>query len=472
METQYGQTTGSFIRNANYPLEADYIFRSIEDLKEWEERNRKYLHEGLLKVVVLEDKQILYWYYNDTFEPLLESTSLKNLTYILADFEAHGTLRDIFNSKLKALQQELDQTQVGVGLNGDGSFDQLNMRDTKYLQDVQSVIRALKVLDEEIAKSDIEGRVITVVVDQLPEIGDESIIYIVGNVLYRWNGEEYEPMGTLVSTREGNQLLVEDNELYYNTEIDFNQGYIIQNVNGEEYKRLALFDQILVTPVVSASWKVKTQAGVQKSTSTSNSLTVETGAKVDLSSTFKWTHSDTTKDPRACSGSYGTTLPASGQNSAVLSKTDITSNSTFTVTLSAPKQGLMVSGTSVVAASGNDTKAASCSVAFHHRRYYGVTTNVTPVESDVKALSTNNLASGRGQTVSGVTTTSSQYYCYAYPKSLGALSTIIQDGAEPVLGAFNQREINITNEYGAILPYYVYTSNNPGAFTRASLQFS
>ena len=45
METPYVQTFGSFIRNGKYPLEADYIFSSIQDLKDWEEQNRKYLHE-------------------------------------------------------------------------------------------------------------------------------------------------------------------------------------------------------------------------------------------------------------------------------------------------------------------------------------------------------------------------------------------------------------------------------------------
>lgn len=158
METPYIQTFGSFIRNGKYPLEADYIFSSIQDLKDWEEQNRKYLHEGLLKVVVLEDKQILFWYDKDTFQPLIESNTLENLAMVLEDFELHGKLRDLlrdikneYASKFKALQQELDTTQAGVGLNGDGSFDQPSMKNTNYLDGSRSVIEALKVLDREIA---------------------------------------------------------------------------------------------------------------------------------------------------------------------------------------------------------------------------------------------------------------------------------------------------------------------------------
>lgn len=154
METSYVQTFGSFVRNGKYPLEADYIFNSVEALKEWEQRNRKYLHEGLFKVVITEDTQTLYWYYNGSFTPLLNADSLDKLVELLGDSELHGSLRDLlkdlqagYNSRLKAIQQELDQTQNGVGLNGDGSFDQLSMKNTNYLDGSRSVIEALKALD-------------------------------------------------------------------------------------------------------------------------------------------------------------------------------------------------------------------------------------------------------------------------------------------------------------------------------------
>lgn len=153
----YIQTFGSFFRNGNYPLEADYIFNSVEELKQWEEANKKYLHEGLLKIVIEEDKQILYWYYNDTFTPLIDSDSLESITFLLKDLDQES-LRDLikdlqssFQSKLKAIQQELDQTQSGVGLNGDGTFDQINMKNTTYLDGASSVIEALKALDREMS---------------------------------------------------------------------------------------------------------------------------------------------------------------------------------------------------------------------------------------------------------------------------------------------------------------------------------
>lgn len=163
MDTSYVQTFGSFFRNGKYPLEANYIFNSEQELKQWEENNKKYLHEGLLKVVVTEDLQTLYWYHNDTFKPLLTSESLENITSLLQDFELHGQLRDLlkdidnnYELKWKAFQQELDLIQVGVGLNGDGTFDKTNMQSTYYLKDVSSVIEALKVLDVIVSGSGID----------------------------------------------------------------------------------------------------------------------------------------------------------------------------------------------------------------------------------------------------------------------------------------------------------------------------
>ena len=179
METPYVQTFGSFFRNGKYPLEANYIFESEESLKQWEQDNKKYLHEGLFKVVVTDDKQILYWYCNETFKPLLESDSLENLAMILKDFELHGQLRDIlrdfknsYESKLKSIQQELDLTQSGAGLNGDGSFDTLNMKNTTYLEGSNSIIEALKALDRELSNVVADA----FIKDAYYDSGRESII--------------------------------------------------------------------------------------------------------------------------------------------------------------------------------------------------------------------------------------------------------------------------------------------------------
>mgnify|MGYP001032441634 CR=1 FL=1 len=48
-------------------------------------------------------------------------------------------------AKDRTNQTELDQTQVGIGLSGDGSFSP--DKETNYLQDATSIMNALKILD-------------------------------------------------------------------------------------------------------------------------------------------------------------------------------------------------------------------------------------------------------------------------------------------------------------------------------------
>lgn len=61
--SQYSEMMGSFIRTGDYPMEANYIFSSEEELKAFyaDELNNTTLHKGLLKIVSSEDSQTLYW---------------------------------------------------------------------------------------------------------------------------------------------------------------------------------------------------------------------------------------------------------------------------------------------------------------------------------------------------------------------------------------------------------------------------
>lgn len=219
METPYIQTFGSFVRNGKYPLEADYIFDSEESLKQWEEDNRKYLHEGLFKVVVTDEKQTLYWYYKDSFEPLIESDSLENLAMVLKDFELHGQLRDLirdfknsYDSKLKSIQQELDQTQSGSGLNGDGSFDSLNMKNTTYLDGSKSIIEALKALDRELSNVEVNAfikdayydadRECIIITFYTKQEKEKTVEINVANLIREWEPDNTHPSKVVELTRE------------------------------------------------------------------------------------------------------------------------------------------------------------------------------------------------------------------------------------------------------------------------------
>ena len=223
----------------------------------------------------------------------------------------------------------------------------------------------------------------------------------------------------------------------------------------------------LVSPVISGTWSLYNNNEELIGQNTSFPLVF--GYKVKYSGTWKWESSSNKKDPKRTEGNWGTTLPSSGQSSSVYNSNFITTNTTISQKIYANKKGLMVSGQNILPASGEDSKTSSVSASFSNRIYYGNCTTNNPNESDIKSLSTK--LGSKEQTITNVT--AQQYYIYAYPQTLGKLTTIIQDGATPVLGAFSLIEsINITNAAGLNVPLYVYVSNNPGAFTNNKLNFN
>ena len=222
----------------------------------------------------------------------------------------------------------------------------------------------------------------------------------------------------------------------------------------------------LVTPTLSGTWTVYNNSN--QLVQPTPSFPLEFGYKAKYSGTWKWETNSTKKNPERTSGNWGTTVPSSGQDSIIYTSDYITSNTTISQTIYAKKKGLMVSGQNVLPASGEDSKTASTSVTFSNRIYYGNSTSKTPNESVIKSLTTK--LGNKEQNITNVT--AQQYYVYAYPKTLGKLNTIIQDGATPVLGAFTLIEsTTITNAAGLSIPLYVYVSNNPGAFTNNTLNF-
>lgn len=224
----------------------------------------------------------------------------------------------------------------------------------------------------------------------------------------------------------------------------------------------------LVTPTISGTFTVKTASGTQSSTSTNNSLDVENGFMVDWTGTFSWKAASGKKKPESVSGNW-TALPASGVASEVYTATGLKVDTTISATLAAAKTGLMVSGSSVVLAKGNDTKTATAKVRFLHRRYWGLTTEKTVTAAVVKALSGTDLNNTKVAKLTSISATDAQYYVIAYPKAMGELSKIVQNGATPLLdGGFVKSEVSVTNAAGVAIDYYVYRTDKPGALKNNS----
>ena len=239
----------------------------------------------------------------------------------------------------------------------------------------------------------------------------------------------------------------------------------ITAIEESEYIKTVEEDKPVVPVSITGTWTISGGA-----TSTSDNLILENGYSVSWSGSFKWNSSTGCKNPERTDGDLGSILPFDGQNSNTTNITGITSNRSITQNLYADKKGLLINGEKVVNATGEDKSYKSVSVTFKHNLFRGYVTNPTPTGEQVPAL-TGELVFSRAKTVSGITTTVGQYYVYAYPQTLGNLTSIIQNGSIPVLSAFNKTNVTYTNDAGLSITLNVYTSANDGAFTNATLNF-
>ena len=470
--------------------------------------------ERAKKIVGTEDEDIFT--YLDSL-PYGSITSLSEaIENLIADLETKATkeslqtlselvefIKRTHGHDIHNLQSELDQTQVGVGLSGDGAYNA--DKETTYLQDATSVMHALRILDGKLRDA-LEGasRLLDtsyydpstedlVLIFKTANDTNHEVRIPAGDLIEEWEvvnpadsavtltktrniqGRDTLSADVKISSKNNNSLQRESDGLYAKqteTNLDYVDGTLQYSINGEIVKTIPLVDKLLVSPTLSVNWEIFNQDGTTPtgigSTSSATALTLERGYKVKGTFNFKWDHDNTKKDPTSTSGVCGTTLPSSGQLSSNVVVEDITTNRTFTQSISSPKTGFMVSGTSVIAASGNDTTSSSVSVSFTSKVYYGVSTSSTSV---ITSLANSKQQSNRINTLTGITATSDQYFVYAYPKDLGALTKITQNGASPVIEDFNRTEQTVTNLAGLDIVYYVYTSKNKGAFTNVELKF-
>lgn len=140
-DTPYSETAGSFIRNGNYPLEANYIFPTEEALKEFysDEVNITTIHKGLLKIVENDGtgKQALYWVTKKQTNDELEFTKLISGTNIDSIF---SQLDDLETRLAEEIKNRKDSETAIWGTN-----DPTNVpEELNSLLDLATVIIALK----------------------------------------------------------------------------------------------------------------------------------------------------------------------------------------------------------------------------------------------------------------------------------------------------------------------------------------
>lgn len=188
---KHSELIGSFIRRTNSPIEADYIFKSEQELIDFYKlpENESILHEGLFKVVLEEDDQYLYWVVNndDGFEfvKLIEAGTQDTVDELVKDLleeiEKREELKEFvneINDRLKLeeeyTQRFLEELQEIVGSVDKEYMDFLRTLDFKSIKEISDKLKAIdeylegSVDDNETLIKDLEELVKNIMGDPLP----------------------------------------------------------------------------------------------------------------------------------------------------------------------------------------------------------------------------------------------------------------------------------------------------------------
>lgn len=222
-------------------------------------------------------------------------------------------------------------------------------------------------------------------------------------------------------------------------------------------------DKPLVTPVIaSASWQKYKNDGTTAvgDPITTTNVTIENGYKVKFTGTWKWTADSAKKNPTNTTGTWGTTLPASGTASATYTApTAVGENISFSQKVTAPQAGLVYENGKIhkPASGATDATACTATATFGYAIFYGFVAGPISLANIKKCGSTISNSVARTVTANRTGAEMLQQYVYAYPASMGDLKAISKDGVESVLTAFNKTTISYTNDSGAAaVTYNVY----------------
>lgn len=257
--------------------------------------------------------------------------------------------------------------------------------------------------------------------------------------------------------------------------------YVIVTVNNEKkWEKIGLADvdtsnfmkadgsnysavqKILVTPgITGVTWAATNASGTAVTTTGwGASVQVEPGITV-TSCKAKFTNptpNSSQASPTSCSGDFGTILPAVGGTSAEKTiMTNVTSNTTKTVTFYKPKSGLLVSGGAVVPASGSDSKSNSVSITFTNKVYWGIQpTSKLLTAAEVMAMSKGFAGSAA---IGNKDFACTNHYTYLVVPNTYATPTI-KFGVNSVTWD-NKGTVDVVNSSGSTVTYKVLVSKQP-----------
>ena len=272
---------------------------------------------------------------------------------------------------------------------------------------------------------------------------------------------------------------------------------LVGKINNQQVE-INLAATSLVTPTIRGRWDIFNSDGTTPFgptsiggtivgtfsniiTSSTNTLIVPTGCRVSFTGTSSIPAATTgTSIPTTRTGSFtfsGTTYPVV---SATLSTTGLSASTTYTTTLTKPRTGLIVSGSQVIVATGSDVTSVNAQVTFNNLFYFGyltvglvgiTITSSAPYVDGITASQIEGLGNyrfgGRAQTFVSSDGGAGSRLVFAYPSSLGNLTSLLKQGdAIDSLGAFTRRTnpLVITTLSGMTMSYHVYVANADDAW--------
>ncbi len=127
------------------------------------------------------------------------------------------------------------------------------------------------------------------------------------------------------------------------------------------------------------------------------------------------------------------------------------------------KPSAPLTGDAVITAKAGDGQGTGVSAAitytFVNPFYYGAAASAPSGSAGVKALT--KLVAAKGTKTAAYTLTAEKGRpCFAYPKSYGALTSILDQNSFENINDFTRSEVSVANAGGANVPYYVYTYGN------------
>lgn len=285
----YSEVIASFLRTTNEPLEKDYIFSSVDEIRSWAKENTNILHSGLLKVMVGSDNVITFY----TFVPgsefgecalsrLLSTSDIDNLK---KDIESSGTINDEFKNDVLSKIEELNKRIQAIwGVADEATLPESMNSIKKIIDTITSFIKFVNSLDIKNTDKALAGTSDDNVVSYLQTLRYNSITAL-SNVFDKFFNQVDESDNSINTWSELKKFLkgFKDTDVLKDY-IHEHIGHILQFVDTDtvDMEKIELRDSTEVKANVRIDPSVENQISIRKDGLFMNVSVVQNGSIIEF----------------------------------------------------------------------------------------------------------------------------------------------------------------------------------------------